>query len=77
MSDSPDLLVEREDHVLVLTMNRPEARNALSLDMLDRMSNAWDEINENPEIRVAVLTGAGGNFCAAHSDGASEGRAHR
>lgn len=64
MSDSPDLLVEREGHVLVLTMNRPEARNALSVDMLDRMSKAWDEINENPEIRVAVLTGAGGNFCA-------------
>ena len=64
MSDSPDLLVERDGHVLVLTMNRPEARNALSLDMLDRMSNAWDEINENHEIRVAVLTGAGGNFCA-------------
>lgn len=64
MSDSPDLLVERDGHVLVLTMNRPEARNALSLDMLDRMSNAWDEINENHEIRVGVLTGAGGNFCA-------------
>ncbi len=64
MSDAPDLLVERDGHVLVLTMNRPEARNALSLDMLDRMSNAWDEINENHEIRVAVLTGAGGNFCA-------------
>lgn len=64
MSDSPDLLVERDGHVLVLTMNRPEARNALSLDMLDRMSNAWDEINENHEIRAAILTGAGGNFCA-------------
>jgi len=64
MSDSHDLLVERDGHVLVLTMNRPEARNALSLDMLERMSNAWDEINENHEIRVAVLTGAGGNFCA-------------
>lgn len=64
MSDSPDLLVERDGHVLVLTMNRPETRNALSLDMLDRMSNAWDEINDNPDIRVAILTGAGGNFCA-------------
>lgn len=64
MSDSPDLLAERDGHVLVLTMNRPEARNALSLDMLQRMSGAWDEINENPEIRCAILTGAGGNFCA-------------
>ena len=64
MSDSPDLLVEQDGHVLVLTMNRPEARNALSLDMLDRLSSAWDEINENPDIRCAILTGAGGNFCA-------------
>ena len=64
MSDSPDLLVEQDGHVLVLTMNRPEARNALSIDMLDRMSAAWDEINENDEIRCAILTGAGGNFCA-------------
>ena len=64
MSDSPDLLVERQGHVLVLTMNRPEARNALSLEMLSGMSDAWDEINENPEIRAAVLTGAGGSFCA-------------
>jgi len=64
MSDSPDLLVERDGHVLVLTMNRPEARNALSHDMLERMSNAWDEINDNPDVRCAILTGAGGNFCA-------------
>lgn len=64
MSNSPDLLVEQDGHTLVLTMNRPESRNALSLDMLERMSAAWDEINDNPEIRCAVLTGAGGNFCA-------------
>jgi enoyl-CoA hydratase len=64
MSNSPDLLVERDGHVLILTMNRPESRNALSLDMLSGMEAAWDEINENPEIRVAILTGAGGNFCA-------------
>ncbi|MDH3623050.1 MAG: crotonase/enoyl-CoA hydratase family protein [Myxococcales bacterium] len=64
MSDSPDLLVERDGHVLVLTMNRPKAKNALSLDMLDQMSSAWDEINGNDDIRVAVLTGAEGNFCA-------------
>mgnify|MGYP001027974771 FL=1 len=64
MSESPDLLVAQEGHVLVLTMNRPESRNALSLDMLDRLSAAWDEINTNPDIRCAVLTGAGGNFCA-------------
>ena len=64
MSNSPDLLVQQDDHVLVLTMNRPENRNALSLDMLALLENGWDEINNNPEIRCAILTGAGDNFCA-------------
>ena len=64
MSDQPHLLVERDGHVLVLTMNRPEAKNALSPDMMARLSDAWDELNANPDLRVAVLTGAGGCFCA-------------
>jgi enoyl-CoA hydratase len=58
------LLVERDGHVMVLTMNRPERRNALSPSMMEGMSAAWDEINANPDIRVAILTGAGGCFCA-------------
>jgi enoyl-CoA hydratase len=64
MSESPDALVERDGHVLIVTMNRPEARNALSPEMLRIMSDAWDEVNANPDIRVAILTGAGGAFCA-------------
>jgi enoyl-CoA hydratase len=58
------LLVERDGPVLVLTMNRPERRNALSPSMMQGMSDAWDEVNANPDIRVAILTGAGGCFCA-------------
>jgi enoyl-CoA hydratase len=58
------LLVERDGPVMVLTMNRPERRNALSPEMMQGMSDAWDEINANPDIRVAILTGAGGCFCA-------------
>ena len=64
MSEAPHALVERDGPVLVVTMNRPEARNALSPDMLRIMSEAWDEVNANPDIRVAILTGAGGAFCA-------------
>ena len=64
MSDQPHLLVERDKHVMVLTMNRPEKRNALSADMMQRLGEAWDEIDNNPDIRVAILTGAGGAFCA-------------
>jgi enoyl-CoA hydratase len=58
------LLVERDGPVLVVTMNRPERRNALSPSMMQGMSEAWDEVNANPDIRVAILTGAGGCFCA-------------
>ena len=60
----PHLLVEREGHVVTLTMNRPEARNAFSLEMMARMADALAEADENPEIRCLVLTGAGGTFCS-------------
>ena len=60
----PHLLTERDGHVLTVTLNRPEARNALSGEMLVRMHDAWVEIDEDPDIRVAIVTGAGGHFCA-------------
>jgi enoyl-CoA hydratase len=60
----PHCLVEQEGHTLVVTMNRPEARNALSGEMMDIMREAWDRVNADDSIRVAVLTGAGGAFCA-------------
>lgn len=57
-------LVEQRGHTLVVTMNRPEARNALTADMLAIMTEAWDRVDEDAEIRSCVLTGAGGTFCA-------------
>ncbi len=45
-------------------MNRPEAKNALSAAMLVGMADAWTEIDSNDDIRCAILTGAGGTFCA-------------
>jgi enoyl-CoA hydratase len=62
--ENHDLLVERDGHVLVLTMNRPERFNALSGAMLIRMFDAYEEASNDPEIRCIVVTGAGGNFCA-------------
>jgi len=58
------LLTERRGHVLVVTMNRPEARNALSGPMMRGMEAAWDLVDSDPEIRACILTGAGGFFCA-------------
>jgi enoyl-CoA hydratase len=64
MSDDPHLLFERQGHVAMVTLNRPEKRNALSGEMLVRMHDAWMQIQADPEIRVAIVTGAGGNFCS-------------
>jgi enoyl-CoA hydratase len=64
LPEQPHCLVELEDHTLVVTMNRPEAKNALSAEMMDIMRDAWDRVNDDPEVRVAILTGAGGAFCA-------------
>lgn len=63
-SEEPHAVVEQQDHVLIVTMNRPHARNALTGDMLAIMRDAWDRVDADDEIRVCVLTGAGGTFCA-------------
>jgi len=60
----PHAIFEHDGHVAVVTLNRPEKRNALSGEMLVRMYDAWVEIDSNPDIRVAIVTGAGGNFCS-------------
>ena len=60
----PHALIERRGHVLIVTMNRPGARNALSGPMMALMREAWDQVDADPGIRVCVLTGAGGAFCA-------------
>jgi enoyl-CoA hydratase len=62
--DEPHALTERRGHIYIVTLNRPSVRNALSPEMLAIMRSAWDEIDSDPSVRVAVLTGAGGAFCA-------------
>jgi len=58
------LLVEKSGHVLVLTMNRPEAKNAFSPNMLARMFEAWETANTDDEVRCVILTGSESVFCA-------------
>ncbi|MDP6345053.1 MAG: enoyl-CoA hydratase-related protein [Alphaproteobacteria bacterium] len=59
------LQVETKDHIAVVTLNRPEARNALSPELIVRLARAWDDIQGDDEVRVVVLTGAAGStFCA-------------
>jgi enoyl-CoA hydratase len=63
-TEAPHLLFERDGHIAIVTLNRPAKKNALSSEMLVRMYDAWLEIDQNPDIRVAIVTGAGGNFCS-------------
>ncbi|CAN5624852.1 hypothetical protein BH10ACT3_BH10ACT3_03210 [soil metagenome] len=64
MTAEPDsLLYDRQDSTVVLTMNRPARRNALSLDMIVRLADAWQAIDADGTIRAAILTGAEGAYC--------------
>ena len=57
-----DCVVERDGAVVIMTMNRPEKRNALSPTMLVGLADAYAYIDTTPEVRAAILTGAGGTF---------------
>jgi enoyl-CoA hydratase len=58
------LLTERRGHVLVVTINRPRARNAITGEVAERIADAMDEFDRDPHLRAAILTGAGGTFSA-------------
>ena len=58
------VLTERVGNVLVATLNRPEARNALSPELIDDLSEALRSADADPEVRAVVVTGAGTVFCA-------------
>jgi enoyl-CoA hydratase len=60
----PHALVSQDGATLIVTMNRPEARNAITGEMMSIMVEAWDRVDADDSIRSCVLTGAGGAFCA-------------
>jgi enoyl-CoA hydratase len=55
---------EKRGHIALVTLNRPDARNAFDPEVLVRLDEAWNTVKEDDEIRVAVLTGTGTAFCA-------------
>lgn len=61
---SAPLLVDLQHGVCTLTLHRPEVRNAMSLAMVEALRHALHEAEHNPAVRVVVLRGAGGHFCA-------------
>jgi len=63
-SAAPVLLVERQDGVALLTLNRPEAMNALSSELRSALARAFRELHDDPAVGAVILTGAGRAFCA-------------
>ncbi len=62
--DQTAVLSERRDAVLIITLNRPEARNAVNSALAHGLALALDELDATPELHVGVLAGADGGFCA-------------
>ena len=60
----PDLLIDNDGPVRILTMNRPEKRNALNMALSEALLDALHETDQAPGVRAIVLTGAGPAFCA-------------
>src|SRR3954452_15463296 len=63
MNDQP-VLTERRDGVLLITPNRPEARNAVNLALAEGVAAALDELDADDGLSVGILTGAGNGFSA-------------
>jgi crotonobetainyl-CoA hydratase len=58
------VLVDRRDHVMIVTLNRPDARNAVNLAVHLAVGAALEAANDDPQVRAVIVTGAGDVFCA-------------
>jgi len=64
MSDQPAVLTERRERVLIITINRPDQRNAVNAAVAEGIASALDQLDADRELSVGIVTGAGGFFCA-------------
>ena len=65
------LLVEKQDGIAVVTLNRPEKRNAMSPEMIVRLAAFWNDVGNDSATRVIVVTGAGDKAFSAGGPGAT------
>jgi enoyl-CoA hydratase len=61
---SDEVLVDVADGIMTITLNRPEAKNAVNKAVAEQVAAAMDQLDSDDTIRVAIITGAGGTFCA-------------
>ncbi len=64
MNDEPAVLTERAGRVMVVTINRPDQRNAVNAAVAEGIAHAMDELDGDDSLSLGVLTGAGKGFCA-------------
>ncbi|HWK15876.1 MAG TPA: crotonase/enoyl-CoA hydratase family protein [Solirubrobacteraceae bacterium] len=64
MNEQPAVLTERRERVLLITINRPDARNAVNAAVATGIAAAMDELDTDGELTLGILTGAGTGFCA-------------
>ena len=74
MSEYKEILYEKQRSGVLITLNRPEALNAITRPMLKELHNALDEAEADPEIRAIVLTGAGRAFSSGFDQRSTGGR---
>ncbi|MBI2359035.1 MAG: enoyl-CoA hydratase/isomerase family protein, partial [Deltaproteobacteria bacterium] len=74
MAEHKEILYEKQRSGVLITLNRPEAMNALSRMLLEELHGALDEAEADPEIRAVVLTGAGRAFSSGMDQGTAAGR---
>lgn len=68
--NSNPVLLEREGGLAILTLNRPDQHNSVNVDLANALRMALAEVEADPNVRVAILTGAGKSFCAGMDLGA-------
>jgi enoyl-CoA hydratase len=64
--DQPTVITERRDRVLLIELNRPESRNAIDLLGAELLAAALAQLDADPGLHVAVISGRGGHFCSGH-----------
>ncbi|HEX5253565.1 MAG TPA: crotonase/enoyl-CoA hydratase family protein [Mycobacterium sp.] len=63
-TEEPEVLVEQRDRILIITINRPKAKNAVNSAVANGLAAAVDRLDNETGLSVGILTGAGGSFCA-------------
>ncbi|MBM4444610.1 MAG: hypothetical protein FJ020_04800 [Chloroflexi bacterium] len=64
----PSLIYEKKGRIAYITLNRPEARNAMNFEVWDGLVKAWIDIRDNPDVWAAIVTGAGDKAFSAGQD---------